>query len=320
MIESAGHIMKTNVPTTVVGTHIGDVEKMLLQKTNEFESISYVYILDYEQKLKGVLSVKEIFRQPKDRLVDKLMNKKLVTVHAHTDQERVVYTAIKHNIKAVPVIDKNGVFLGAVLSDKVLNVLYQEAHEDLLKRAGIHKAEANYDNVLKIPLWRALRHRLPWLFIGLLGGILAAQIIGQFQATLEENIILASFIPLIVYMADAIRTQMETFIIRDLAIDPMLNFGKYVVRQLSVLMLISLIVSGAIFVSIYLFQRDIKISMILGSALFIAISSSFFTGLLIPYFLERLKFDPANASGPVATIIQDLLSVTIYFLVASQLL
>ncbi len=318
--ESAGHIMKTNVPTVGVGTRICDVEDLLLKRTNDFESINYVYILDHKQKLKGVLSVKEIFRQPKDKVVDRIMNKKLIAVRSHTDQERLVYIAIKHNIKAVPVTDSNGVFLGAVLSDKVLNVLYQEAREDLMKRAGIYKAEANYDNVSKIPLWRAVKHRLPWLFLGLLGGLLTAQIIGQFQATLAESIVLASFIPLIVYMADAIRTQMETFIIRDLAVNPMLNFGTYITRQFSLLMLISLIVSCSIFATIYVFQRDIKIAMVLGLSLFIAISSSFVTGLLIPYFLGRLKFDPANASGPVATIIQDLLSVTIYFLVASRLL
>jgi magnesium transporter len=248
------------------------------------------------------------------------MATELVTVRPHADQERVVHLALAHTLKAVPVVDKNGAFLGAVLSDTLLQTLYREVSEDMLRLAGIKRSEAMFDNVLKIPLGRSLEHRLPWLLLGLLGGLLAAGIIGRFEHTLAQNLVLAAFIPLMVYMADAVGTQMEAFVIRDLAVNPGLNFLAYLLRHLLVTVLIGIIASILLAAISWFLYGGVKIGLVLGLALFFGISSSVLTGLCIPYMFGRLRLDPANASGPVATIIQDLLSVTIFFLIASWLL
>jgi magnesium transporter len=248
------------------------------------------------------------------------MATELVTVRPHADQERVVHLALAHNLKAVPVVDKNGGFLGAVLSGTLLQTLYREVSEDMLRLAGIKRSEAMFDNVLKIPLGRSLEHRLPWLLLGLLGGLLAAGIIGRFEHTLAQNLVLAAFIPLMVYMADAVGTQMEAFVIRDLAVNPGLNFLAYLLRHLLVTVLIGIIASILLAAISWFLYGGVKIGLVLGLALFFGISSSVLTGLCIPYMFGRLRLDPANASGPVATIIQDLLSVTIFFLIASWLL
>ena len=125
---------------------------------------------------------------------------------------------------------------------------------------------------------------------------------------------------IIVYMADAVGTQMEAFIIRDLAFNPQLHFLKYFIRQFTITSIISIFSSIVLYVLSYLFYRDYSVSLVLSLSLSIAIISSIFTGILIPYFLSKLKFDPANASGPIATIIQDILSVVVYFLIATWLL
>jgi len=245
--DTAASIMTSEVPIVSPENTIRTVEEYLLKNVRKLESINYVYVLSKSGLLKGVLSIKEIFRQPKNKSISEVMIKKLAVAHPHTDQERVAYLALKNNIKAVPVVAKDGKFLGAVLSDIILNTLYKESQEDILQLAGVEKHKFNIDDVTSLSLLSSLKHRLPWLVIGLLGGVLAAQVIGLFEHTLTENIILAAFIPLVVYMASAVGTQVGFFIIRDLAINPKMKFLIYTMRQLKVIGLIAIIISILIF-------------------------------------------------------------------------
>lgn len=312
--------MTTRVPVAAPEATIADIERMLLKGAREFESILYVYLVNQAGRLVGVISIKEVFQQQKQLGVNQFMVTDLVTIRPHTDQERAVHLALAHNLKAVPVVARNGAFLGAVLSDTLLQTLYREVSEDMLRLAGIKRSEAMFDNVLKIPLRKSLEHRIPWLLLGLLGGLLAAGIIGRFEQTLAHNLVLASFIPLMVYMADAVGTQMEAFVIRDLAVSPTFNFLTYLIRHFLVTVLIGCITSALLVTISWFLYGSVKMGLVLGLSLFFAITSSVLTGLCIPYAFGRMHLDPANASGPVATIIQDLLSVTIFFLIASWLL
>lgn len=318
--ESAGRLMTVHVPVTSPESTVADIERLLLKKARDLESINYVYVVDAEQRLVGVISIKEVFQEQKLAPVGQVMITRLITVRPHADQERVVHLALAHDLKAVPVVDKNGVFLGAVLSRALLHTIYREASEDLLRLAGIKHSESMFDNVLKLPLTKSLEHRAPWLLLGLLGGVLAAGIIGWFEAILQKNLILAAFIPLMVYMADAVGTQMEAFVIRDLAVNPALDFLQYLLRQFIIVCLLGLITSGLLLAISLVLYKDLQIALVLALSLFIAITSSVVTGLVIPYLFGRLKQDPANASGPIATIVQDILTVTIFFLIASWLL
>jgi magnesium transporter len=162
-------------------------------------------------------------------------------------------------------------------------------------------------------------HRLPWLVIGLFGGIFASKIVGNFEEVLEKNIILAAFIPLIVYMSDAVGTQMEAFVIRDMAIHH-LKFIKYAIRQFMVVIVIAVILSLSLFIYAISTGKEINIALALAIPLFTAIMSSVVSGLFVPYLFRLIKLDPANASGPIATIIQDILSISIYFWIASKFL
>jgi magnesium transporter len=173
------------------------------------------------------------------------------------------------------------------------------------------------DDILKISIRKSVFHRLPWLIIGLIGGILTARIVDAFEVTLEKNIFLAAFIPLIVYMSDAVGTQMEAFAIRDFAIQSHLDFIRYFVRQMVVVTLIGFILSIGLFgICIFLLDQGRAVGLVLGISLFAAVMSSLLTGLFIPYIFRRIRLDPANASGPIATIIQDLISVMIYLSIA----
>lgn len=319
--NSAGSLMTISVPLAEVDSLISSIEEYLLKNTKKLKSINYVYIVSKTGILKGVISIKEIFRQPKSKKVSEVMVKDLVVAHPHTSLERTAYLALKSNIKSIPVLDKDDKFLGAVLSDDILRLVYHVAQKDISRLAGVHHHGFNkIDDISTLSLFSSLKHRLPWLIIGLLGGLLAAQVIGLFESTLAANIILAAFIPLVVYMASAVGTQLGFFIIRDLFINPKLNFFLYTLRQIRVISSMGLIVSGLVFLMTIIFYDHLAIAMVLALAMFLAILSSIITGLLIPYAFSRLRFDPANASGPIATIIQDLMSVTIYLLVAQAFL
>jgi len=310
------------VPTTTADRTLADIHHDIEKNIRKLETINYVYVLDEAGKLIGILSLKDVVGDSsRTKKAWQLCKKEqLVTVKPWTDQERVAYLALKHNIKAVPVVDADHTFLGVIPSDAILHILYKETHEDLMRRAGIHSGHAPFDDVLSMPIGRSLLHRLPWLLIGLLGGVLTARVIGLFEETLEQNLILAAFIPLIVYMSDAVGTQMEAFIIRDIAVDHRLPFLRYFGKQLFIVFLIAVLFGVLIFLAGSLLSDNPAISMVLAVSLFGAVCSSVFTGLLIPYGFHKLRMDPANASGPVATIIQDLLSIVIYFGIAAALL
>src|SRR3989339_140284 len=304
---SAGRLMIANVPVVLPDFSIKQTEELLLEKVKKFETVNYIYVAHKNGKLAGVISIKDILRQPKNAIISEVMIKDLILVHPYTDQERVVYLALKKNIKAVPVVDKEGIFLGIVPSDVILEIAYDEAGEDLLSLAGVTRLKINkkLDNTLELPLKTLLKHRLPWLFIGMLGGLLTAQIIGLFEITLAQNIILASFIPLIVYMGGATLAQTQAFFIRDIALSPKLNFAKYFFKQSAITLSIALFISAMLFIFGLLFFDNLEIVQVLAAALFAAILSSIISGLIIPFIFNSLKMDPANASGPIATIIQD---------------
>jgi len=183
-----------------------------------------------------------------------------------------------------------------------------------------HKEIRDIDDVLKIPIRRSIAHRLPWLVIGLIGGVFAAKIVEGFEAILSQNLVLAAYIPLIVYMSDAMGTQMEAFAIRDFAIHSHLHFVKYFLRQTIVVTIMGAVLSLGLFAFSMIVNGSTQMAVVLGVSLYAAIITSLFTGLIVPYLFRFVKLDPANASGPIATIIQDIVSVAVYFTVASFLL
>lgn len=178
------------------------------------------------------------------------------------------------------------------------------------------KNNQTIDNVFKLSIWKSFKHRIPWLVLGLAGGLFSAKIVDSFEGTISQNIVLAGFIPLIVYMSDAVGTQMEAYVIRDFALHPRIKFIRYFLRHLFIVLLIGIILSTLLFVASSIWGNEMKISLVLSLALLFSVASSVFSGLILPRIFEHTRSDPANASGPIATILQDIVSVTIYLLIA----
>ncbi len=318
---SVGHRMTREVPVMRIGQSVAEVYQAIRRKIPKYKEIHFIYITDENNRLLGTLTLKELFHlAPETEIGSALEKKQLHVARPQAHQESAANLALRHNLRVVPVVDQDGRFLGVLTESAILSILHEEYRKDILRMSGIHPAHAVVDNIFEIPLWKAVQHRLPWLLIGLVGGIVTAHFVGFFEKTIEKNLILTSFIPLVVYMSDAVGNQMEAFVIRDFAISQTLKFSRYFLRQLAIVLAIALIISVAMVGLGYFLYRDWAISGVLGISLVLAILSSVFTGLIIPFVFRRAKVDPANASGPIATIIQDFLSVIIYFGIASWVL
>jgi magnesium transporter len=226
----------------------------------------------------------------------------------------VAWKAIQHGELSVVVVDDEGEFLGIVPPRRLLAVLLQEHEEDLARLSGFTQSSgsarmASYESVSQ-----RLLHRAPWLVAGLAGAMLAAGIVGGFEEQISRNVTLAFFVPAVVYMADAVGTQTETLIVRGLSLD--VSVRSIAVRELLTGILLGLVIAALAAPAAGLLWGDWGAAVALGLALGAACSTATVVALTLPTFLKRLGSDPAYGSGPLATVVQDILSILIYFSIA----
>lgn len=312
--------METSVPLVKPHQTIMEVEKMLVEKVKDFETINYIYVLDDAQKLVGAISVREVFRVPKNTFVKDVMEKDLVTIHPQAHQESAAKLAIKHNLKSIPVVDTDGKFLGIVPSDTILNILHEEHIEDFLHSAGIHRTKNPVQELENASAFSSFKKRLPWLVFGLLGGILAAFVLNSFDHIFSEMIALAAFIPAVVYMADAVGSQTQTVFIRSLALDSGLDVRKYIWREIRIGIILAFVFGIIMTVIPSFWASQNLLGPILGISFFATIMIAVVVAVFLPWLFYKLKFDPAVASGPFATAVRDIISVASYVSIASVIL
>jgi len=311
----------SRVPTAKPEETLGDVQQRICANMRNFDTVDYIYVLDNEEKLVNIFSVRALYSNPPQKRVGSMSApKKLCTVKEGTDRERAAYLALKYHITSVPILYKNGCFAGVIDADAIHRILYNELREDLMRFAGIRHMKSVTTSALQTPIGLALKHRLPWLLLGMAGGILSAGIIDLFEETLKQYLLLAAFIPLIVFTTNAVALQMTAFLIRDLATETDLPFGKYVLHELRIAAVLAIVCGMLLTAIVHMLYGDPKTSIVLGLGLFCGILTSIFTGTVVPYTFYRLKLDPADASGPIGTIIQDNVSIVIYFSIAAWML
>ena len=314
--EMAIRKMTTKIPFAYKDDNVKKIRLYLFENSDKFETINYIYVIDKEGRLKGVISIKDIFRTPGAKKASDIMKRRLITAHPHTDQERVALLAIKYNLKAIPVVSKEKKFLGVVPSDTILNILHDEDIEDALHFAGVHDFDDSALNIIKAPARVHFKKRIPWLILGLLGGIFAAFIVRFFEDALRAQLLLAAFIPAVVYMADAVGTQAQIIFVRSLALDQKINLRKYIFRELKVSFSLAIFLGLMIFAISFLFLDNLLLGLILTVSIFITVLSATGVAIFLPWIFEKKNYDPAIASGPFATVIRDILSLLIYFSIA----
>lgn len=318
--KTAGYNMITQVPVYSSDQTVCEIESHLIKHSCDYTSIDYIYILDEQDLFKGVLSIRKIMEtRDKSIKAEEIMVRDLITVDPNTDQERLVYKALSHGLKSIPVVDEEGKLLGVVPHDSILQIFNHEVQSDIFKFGGIfHRVGEEYTSIHSSAT-HMIRSRLPWLIIGVIGGTLAASLISQFEELLSSFIALASFIPVMVYMSDAAGAQTEALIIRSMALDPLMSIKKYLSREIMVAIVLAGVSGAFAALLAFLTRQSLILGFIIFFALFLSIIASVTINTFSPLIFKKLNYDPALATGPLATIVSDITTLAIYLAVALML-
>jgi magnesium transporter len=281
------------------------------------QEAGHLYLIDDQSRLVGQVPIEAlILAEPGDRL-DGLRGDPPVEVHPEDNAEAVALTAVERHDADVAVVDARRRLIGAIPIGHLLAQLHEEHVDDLLRMAGVgpaHPLPTKQDGLVE-----SFKARMPWLLLGLGGGWLAAGVASLFEAALEREIVLSFFLPLVVYMADAVGTQTETILVRALA------YGKVpLAKQLLREGLLGLLIGGAIggmaAAGLLVFDGRGLLAAVVGLTLAVTALVATLMASLLPLGFVRLGADPALASGPIATVLQDILSVAVYLSIATALL
>ena len=313
--DSAGILMYTDVFTLHEETKAKDAI-YALQDQEGAEMVFYLYTLDNDGRLTGVISLRELVTTPVDTMLKDIMSKHVHVVRPETDQEEVARIVSQYNFLAVPVVDQEDRLLGIVTVDDVVDVIREEATEDFLQLVGAGKDR----EILLKSSWENARMRVPWLFASWVGGILAALIIGIFDDVLKSTIALAAFIPVIMGMGGNIGTQSSTMIVRGLATGRVSieNSVKILFKEIRVGLILGILYG--LLLGVFAIFQFINVSPMIGLVVGLSICISMIIaatiGSLVPLILNRFEIDPAIATGPFVTTAIDILGVAFYFIVA----
>jgi len=308
--ESAAQHLLERVPIAGPGDAAGSVIESL--RVQEFGTVENVYVVDGDGKLLGIRTVNDILRLPPRESIGQPSASAPLTVSPDADQEHVANTALRHGLTAVPVADETGRFLGIVPAHALLEILRHEHVEDLHRMAGITRESAHARRAIEDPPMRRARHRLPWLLVGLAGSMLATAIVGGFERTLQAQLAVAFFMPGLVYLTDAIGTQSEAIAVRGLSTTHQ-GVGKLLWGELRSGFLLGVILGSLVFAGVLIAFRDLRLALAVSLTVVTAGLTASTVGMGLPWLLARWGRDPAFGSGPLGTIIQDVLTLIIYF-------
>jgi len=277
-----------------------------------YDVANAVYVTDDRGTVVGVVTLPSLLAEPRDRRLRDVMVKAVAKVRPADDQERVAHAALRSGVVAVPVVDDQDRLLGVVPPTALMEILHREHVEDLHRLAGIQREHEWARTAIEAPPLRQAWHRLPWLLVGLVGSAIATYVMSRFERALAERVAIAFFVPGIVYLADAIGTQTEAATVRTLSLSGA-SLRHLARHELATGLLIGIVLAAVVFPAVALTFRDASIALAVSVSLVAAATMAGGLGLLMPWLLDRAGLDPAFGSGPVATILQDVLSLVIYF-------
>jgi magnesium transporter len=308
--DTAGGIMALEIVAVDQESTSEKALEVLRRKADEVEDVFNIYVIDKKGVLKGLVSLKDlVLADPSSRLSE-IMEKEPITVHTKMDQEEVANLFRKYDLVAAPVVNEKGRLEGRITVDDVLNVIEEEASEDITLLAGITDEEIGERSIFKMS-----RVRLPWLLVAFVGEMVSAMVMSRFQKSLNEVIAAAFFIPLIMAMGGNMGIQSSTVIIRGLATGEihLRDTWQRLLREIFVAFLNGFVIALLLFGVVTLWLSNIYFGMAVCLSLMAVLFNAAFMGTLIPLLLKRIKIDPAIATGPFITTSNDILGLLVYF-------
>ncbi len=307
--DTAGGLMGKEVITVNIDAGVEDAISVIRKSVEEVDEIYYVYVVDNDEILKGALSLAKLLLASKGTKVKDIYEPNVISVKADMKAEEVANLSDKYDLVALPVIDNIGRLLGRITFDDLVDVMREEADKDYQMMSGLTEDVEHSDKV-----WQLTRARLPWLFIGLFGGILGAIILGSYEGHLASHASMAFFIPLIAAMGGNVGVQSSSIVVQGLASG---NPGfdstlKKIIKELSVSFINATVLASVIFIYNYFFSSSFALTVTVSISLFIVIIFASVFGTFVPLALHRFKIDPALATGPFITTVNDIIGLFIY--------
>jgi magnesium transporter len=315
--EAIGRLATTSVPIVFGHETVGDAHRRF--RTMRYEYGGLIIVTDAAGRYLGVVEPGRLLAAAGDERLSSLTHPSWPTVEPQEDQERAAERASAARVGVLPVVAGDGTPVGVAKPEVLLDVLAREHREDMHRLVGMLRERAGARHALEDPPLRRVARRLPWLLVGLALSAAATGIMAGFEGELEANIVIAFFIPALVYLTDAIGTQTEAIAVRGLSLRK---------KPLPFILAMEILTGGLIglalgviaFLGVWLVFGSPIVGFGVGLALCVAGTIASAIGLVLPWALSRLGMDPAFGSGPVATIIQDTLTILTYFVIMTALL
>jgi magnesium transporter len=289
-----------------------------IQGGEEAETVFYVYVLDEAERLVGVVTLRQLITSTPTSPLRQVMNSDVIKVDVSTDQEQVARLVARYDLLAIPVVDDGARLVGIITVDDVIDVLREEATEDVFKMAGTSQEELVYGNRV-LPIARI---RMPWLVVNLFGGIVTGTILWWFRATVEEIIALVSFVPVITAMGGNVGTQSSSILVRAFATGRV-DFEQlpaHLWKEVRVGLVLGIVCGLLVAVAAIVWHRNPYLGMVVGMSMTVAMTVAAAMGTLAPTFFRKVHIDPAIASGPFVTTANDITGILIYLGTATAFL
>ena len=315
---SAGSIMTTEFVAMNENTTAEEAINLLRKHAPSAETVYYIYVVDDEEVLVGVLSLRELIITPPNWTVGHIMHTHIKTVGDYMDQEEVASLVSRYDIMAVPVVDDDFHIVGIVTVDDILDVIEEETTEDVLRMAGSHEDEMDEDDGFGMKIVKAVKARFPWLLLTLFGGFVSGIIMDNIEEDLATVVALAYFIPLLMGLGGNVGTQSSTVTVRGISLGQVDSSRIFinVLRESCIGMIVGLGCAVVLCVVSYVWLGSFALSILVGITLLCNMFISAFVGTFVPLTLKRAGVDPAVASAPFISTAIDILGLLIYAILA----
>ncbi len=323
--DSAGRLMDTEyIYVRDTMTVLQAIEK-IRKNAIGIESVFYIYVVDDEFKLIGVLSLRELLLSEFDEYIKNINIDNVISVNVLMDKEEIANLVKKYHFLAVPVVDDNEKIQGIVTIDDIIDVIEEEVNEDIYRFVGSTSEESNFSSTERFynKVIIAVKSRLPWLIVTMLGGLLTAAIVSKYNPIIETSVILTSFMPLLAGMGGNVGTQSSTLTVRKIALeefDDKKSIASNVITESLTGFFIGIICGIIALISSIIIGLKVTVGVIVCISLWANMFTAATIGTLIPFIFKKIGVDPAIASAPFITTTVDITGLSIYFTVASLLL
>lgn len=310
--DSAGGLMAKELVKVKIDWDVATCIKEIREQAEEVEKLYTVYVVDEKNILRGRISLKKLILASDNKKVKDVYNEEVILVKVDVESEEVAQIMDKYDLVVIPVVDEIGRLLGRITIDDVVDVIREEAEKDYQMASGISENVESSDSA-----WEHTRARLPWLLIGLFGGILGAQVIEAYEEQIRIHAEMALFIPLIAAMAGNVGVQSSAIVVQGLANNSLGLDGlwKRLFKELLVGLINGAVLGSLIFGYNFFFSDDLTLSLIVSISLIAVIVFAAIFGTLVPLMLDKYKIDPALATGPFITTVNDVFGLFLYFFI-----